>query len=78
MGTETKRRTQVDAIDDLTAELRTANVLAALAMGGSALEHDAKGEQSATASTAARAKVRNALRKVAREGLGIDGEGKAL
>lgn len=78
MGTETKRRTQVDAIDDLTRELRTANVLAALALGGSALEHDAKGEQSPVASTAARAKFRNALRKAARDGLGVDGEGKAL
>lgn len=67
-----KRRTQVDAIDDLTAELRTANALTALQLGAAALEHDAKGEQSPTASTAARAVRRNALRKVAREGLGIE------
>lgn len=67
-----KRRTQVEAIDDLVAELRIANALAALALGASALEHDTKGEQSPTASTAARAVTRNALRKVARQGLGIE------
>ena len=43
-----------------------------LALGASALEHDTKGEQSPTASTAARAVTRNALRKVARQGLGIE------
>lgn len=67
-----KGRRLVDAVDDVARELRTANALAALALGASALEHDTKGEQSPTASTAARAVTRNALRKVARQGLGIE------
>ena len=72
MAQASKGRRLVDAVDDVARELRTANALAALALGASALEHDTKGEQSPTASTAARAVTRNALRKEARVGLGIE------
>jgi len=65
-----KRRTQLDALDDLVRELRTANALSALALGAAALEHDGKGEASPTPSTAARAVRRNRLRAVVRAGLG--------
>lgn len=68
MATGTKGRRLVDAVDDVVRELRTANALAA-----SALEHDTKGEASATPATAARAVRRNALRAVAREGLDLEG-----
>ena len=67
-----KRRTQLDALDDIARELRTANALSALSLGAAALEHDEKGEASPTPSTAARAVKRNALRRVARVGLGIE------
>lgn len=73
MATGAKGRRLVDAVDDVVRELRTANALAALALGASALEHDTKGEASATPATAARAVRRNALRAVAREGLDLEG-----
>lgn len=73
MATGTKTRRLVDAVDDVVRELRTANALAALALGASVLEHDEKGEASATSSTASRAVRRNTLRRVARQGLGIEG-----
>lgn len=76
MATGTKGRRLVDAVDDVVRELRTANALAALALGAAVLEHDEKGEQSPTSSTAARAVRRNALRRVAREGLGIGEAGR--
>lgn len=72
MATTAKGRRLVDAVDDVVRELRTANALAALALGAAALEHDAKGEQSPTVSTAERAVTRNTLRKAARLGLGIE------
>lgn len=72
MAQGSKGRRLIDAVDDLVGELRTANALAALTLGAAALEHDTKGEQSPTASTAVRTRVRNVLRRVAREGLGIE------
>ncbi|WP_336642305.1 DUF4148 domain-containing protein [Microbacterium sp. MMO-56] len=71
MAQATKGRRLVDAVDDVVRELRTANALAALALGAAALEHDAKGEASPSESTKARAQVRNELRRVAREGIEI-------
>ena len=76
MTQASKGRRLVDEVDDVARELSTANALAALALAASALEHDTKGEQSPTASTRARAVTRNALRKVARQGLGIEEAGR--
>ncbi len=67
MGTNS-RRTQVDAIDDLTAQLRLANQIAVLAMGATALEHETK----FTDASKARVDRRNALRAAVRAGLGIE------
>lgn len=62
------RRTQVDAIDDLTAQLRLANQIAVLSMGATALEHETK----VTDASKARVERRNALRAAVRAGLGIE------
>lgn len=67
-----KQRRLIDAVDDVARELRTANALAALTLGASMLDHDEKGLQSQTESTRERTAVRNELRRVAREGLGIE------
>ncbi|MBN9176093.1 MAG: hypothetical protein J0I43_01805 [Microbacterium sp.] len=72
MAQGSKGRRLIDAVDDLVGELRTANALAALTLGAAALDHDTKGEQSPTVSTAERAVTRNTLRKAARVGLGIE------
>jgi hypothetical protein len=64
------RRTQVDAIDALTAEIRTSNLLAVLAMGVTALEHD-EGKRATTDIARARTAQRNELRAAVRAGLGI-------
>lgn len=72
MATASKQRRLIDAVDDVVRELRTANALAALTLGAPALEHDVAGLQSKTESTKARAQVRNELRRVAREGLGLE------
>lgn len=67
MGTTSKpRRTQVEALDDLTAEIRTSNLLAVLALGVNALEHETKTTPASEVRVArrneVRAQVRTALR----------------
>lgn len=69
MATNT-RRTQVDAIDDLTAQIRLSNQIAVLGLGASALEHD--GKSYTNTATQDRADRRNALRAAVRAGLGIE------
>jgi len=74
-----KRRTQVEALDDLAAamrevaqEQRTANLLTALAMGVSALEHD-EGKTAKTPVAIARKDRRNAVRAEIRTRLNLEG-----
>lgn len=64
------RRTQVDAIDDLTAQLRLANHIAVLSLGASALEHDST--EYKNPATQIRADRRNAVRAVVRAGVHIE------
>lgn len=74
MGTgmgQTKNRRIVDAIDDLTAELRTRNAIAALQMGAAALDHD-PGDRAKTDATKARVARQNRLRAIVRAGIGIE------
>jgi len=61
------RRTQVEAIDDLTAQLRLANHIAVLALGASALENDST--EYKNPATQVRADRRNAVRAVVRAGI---------
>lgn len=70
---EKKGRRIVDALDDLTAELRLANRIQAMQLGTTALEHD-KGARSTTGEARARVDRRNALRADIRRGLGYDEE----
>lgn len=71
MGTTTKpRRTQVEAIDDLTAQLKLSNQIAVLSLGASVLEHD--GKAYANPATQKRADRRNELRAAVRAGLGVE------
>lgn len=74
-----KRRTQVEAMDDLAVamrevarEQRTANLLTALAMGVSALEHD-EGKTAKTEKAIQRMDRRNAVRAEIRDRLNLDG-----
>ena len=70
---ETKKgRRIVDALDDLTAELRLSNQIAALEMGAAALEHDTGAKGSSSALTKSRVARRNALRAAVRTVLGIE------
>lgn len=69
----TKTRRIVDAIDDLTAQLRLQNQIAALGLGAAALEHDA-GTRTTTDMAKARLQRRNELRAEIRAGLGMEGE----
>lgn len=62
------RRTQVQAIDDLTAQIRLSNQIAVLALGATALEHETK----VTEASRARVERRNALRAAVRAWLGIE------
>lgn len=66
----TTRRTQVDAIDDLTAQIRLSNQIAILGLGASALEHD--GKEYTNTATQARADRRNELRAAVPAGLSIE------
>lgn len=70
---EKKARRIVDAIDDMTAQLRLRNQLAALQLGASALEHD-PGTRATTASARRRVDRMNRLRADIRAGLGIEEE----
>lgn len=69
----TKTRRIVDALDDLTAEVRIANQIEALRLGASGLDHD-EGKRATTPSAIARKDRANALRAEIRRGLGIEGE----
>ncbi len=66
MATNT-RRTQVEAIDDLTAQIRLSNQIAVLALGATALEHETK----VTDASKARVDRRNAPPRCVRAGLGM-------
>lgn len=73
MGTgmgQTKNRRIVDALDDLTAELRMSNAISALALGSSALDHD-KGTRVTSDASKARVDRANKLRAIVRAGIGI-------
>ncbi|SDG22814.1 hypothetical protein [Microbacterium sp. 77mftsu3.1] len=74
-----RRRTQVEALDDLAAamrevayEQRTANLLAAVAMGVSALEHDDR-TPAKTPAAIERKDRRNAVRAEIRDRLNLEG-----
>lgn len=69
---EKKARRIVDAIDDVTAELRLANRLTALQLGASALDHD-PGSRATTDVTRERVARMNRLRAEIRAGLGLEG-----
>lgn len=69
----TKARRVVDAIDDLTAQLKLQNQIEALRLGGAALDHD-KGDRAKTEVAKARVARQNTLRAEIRAGLGIEGE----
>lgn len=72
MGTNKGRRI-VDALDDLTAEVRLANQIEALRLGASALDHD-KGVRVTNDTSKARVQRMNMLRAGIRAGLGIEEE----
>lgn len=69
MATKTGRRI-VDALDDLTAELRLANQIEALRLGAAALDHD-KGVRATTDTAKARLARQNTLRAAIRAGLDL-------
>ncbi|WP_114587768.1 hypothetical protein [Microbacterium arborescens] len=62
------KRTQVQAIDDLTEQLRISNLLAAVALPATALAHD-PGTRAQTAAAKANVARRNAIRAQLREAL---------
>lgn len=66
----TTRRTQVEAIDDLTAELRLSNQIAVLGLGAPALD-DVEPTAKASEATVRRQGRLNVLRAEIRRGLGI-------
>ncbi|MDQ1127590.1 hypothetical protein QE428_002623 [Microbacterium sp. SORGH_AS 505] len=70
-GASRPRRTQVEAIDDLTAELRTANHLKALELGAKAWKHD-EGRNVTSPSAIADMNARNGLRAQVRAALNIE------
>jgi hypothetical protein len=72
MAGSTGRRTQVEAIDALAAEIRLANQIAVLGLGVTALEHD-EGKRATTDVARARVAQRNAVRAAVRAGLGLEG-----
>lgn len=67
-----KARRIVDAIDDMTAQLRLSNQLAALQLGASALDHD-PGSRATTDVARERVSRMNRLRAGIRVGLGLEG-----
>jgi hypothetical protein len=69
--TTTKGRRIVDAIDELTAQLRLANQIDALRLGATALDHD-KGTRATNDASKARVARMNTLRAEIRTGLGIE------
>jgi hypothetical protein len=71
---EKRGRRIVDAIDDMTAQLRMSNQIAALRLGAAAMEHD-EAKRATTDVAKARVARMNRLRADIRAGLGLDGEG---
>ncbi len=69
---EKKARRIVDAIDDMTAQLRLRNQLAALQLGASALDHD-PGNRATTDVARERVARMNRLRAEIRAGLELEG-----
>ena len=69
---EKKGRRIVDAIDDMTAQLRLSNQLTALRLGASALDHD-PGNRATTDVARERVARMNRLRAEIRAGLGLEG-----
>lgn len=65
------KRTQVQAIDDLTEQLRISNLLAAVALPATALAHD-PGTRATTAAAKANVARRNAIRAQLRDALGSE------
>lgn len=70
MGEKRGPRRIVDALDELTAELRLANRLRALELGPASLEHD-DGKRATTDVAKRRTAQRNELRAQVRAGLGM-------
>jgi len=66
------RRTQVDAIDDLTAQIRLSNQLTALALPAAVLRHDDKNYMNPV--TKAAVDEKNARRAEVRAALGWENE----
>lgn len=67
------RRTTVQALDDLTAQLKLANQIKAFALGATVLEHD-PGTRAKDPKAIARTERRNKLRAAIRVGVGIEEE----
>jgi hypothetical protein len=61
----------VDALDDLTAQLRLSNQIAVLRAGASLLEHDS-GARASSPAAVARVAKRNALRAEVRAALELE------
>lgn len=66
-----KGRRIVDALDDLTAQLKLRNQIEALRGGASFLDHD-KGARATTDTAKARVQRQNTLRAAIRAGLGLE------
>lgn len=66
-----KGRRIVDALDDLTAELRLSNQIEALRLGAAALDHD-KGVRVSNDTSRARVDRMNQLRADIRAGLNLE------
>lgn len=73
MATGTKSRRLVDAVDDLRAEIRTANLLTVLTAGVAVLEHD-DGKRATSDKARARVEERNGMRAEVRRALAIGEE----
>lgn len=71
MATRKPERRIVDALDDLTAQLRVSNQIAALKAGASVLQHDV-GARASTPTAKARTARRNEVRAEVRAALGLD------
>ena len=71
MGQQVKGRRIVDAVDDVARELRTSNMIAALALGTAALD-DADPAKFTNAATQRRQVRLNRLRAGIRTGLGLE------
>lgn len=71
MSSRKPDRRIVDALDDLTAQLKLSNQIAVLKAGASVLEHDSS-SRATTPNAIARVARRNALRADVRTALGLE------